>query len=44
VHHIDAEAGRCPFSKKKNLKRFTTLDNSIEKIDKHVGYPSKLFF
>lgn len=24
------------------LKRFTTLDNSIEKIDKHVAYPSKL--
>lgn len=24
------------------LKRFTTLDNSIEKIDKHVAYPSEL--
>ncbi|KAL6634945.1 hypothetical protein ACP70R_027616 [Stipagrostis hirtigluma subsp. patula] len=24
------------------LKRFTTLDNSIEKIDKHVVYPSEL--
>jgi ubiquitin carboxyl-terminal hydrolase 36/42 len=25
-----------------HLKRFTTLDNSIEKIDKHVAYPSEL--
>ncbi|KAM0929979.1 hypothetical protein ACQ4PT_001244 [Festuca glaucescens] len=25
-----------------HLKRFTTLDNSIEKIDKYVGYPSEL--
>ena len=24
------------------LKRFTTLDNSVEKIDKHVAYPSEL--
>jgi ubiquitin carboxyl-terminal hydrolase 36/42 len=24
------------------LKRFTTIDNSIEKIDKHVAYPLEL--
>jgi ubiquitin carboxyl-terminal hydrolase 36/42 len=24
------------------LKRFTTLDSSVEKIDKHVSYPSEL--
>jgi ubiquitin carboxyl-terminal hydrolase 36/42 len=24
------------------LKRFTTLDSSVEKIDKHVAYPSEL--
>ena len=30
---------RAPDAIAFHLKRFTTLDNSVEKIDKHVSYP-----